>query len=142
MYGGDAARPITTSNLQARVEKHNGQRGEAALASLMRAIRLDSGIYTAKLVASRSLPRLLRALSAQPSRKTAPAGAGWLHEIKHDGFRMLVRREAVPLQSVIRRKMGELRHEIHGSPSCVAVGSDIERRGNANVQTSVGAGVA
>ena len=22
-----------------------------------------------------------------------PAGAGWLHEIKHDGFRMLVRRE-------------------------------------------------
>jgi bifunctional non-homologous end joining protein LigD len=23
-----------------------------------------------------------------------PAGAGWLHEIKHDGFRMLVRRNA------------------------------------------------
>src|SRR2546426_12780220 len=23
-----------------------------------------------------------------------PAGAGWLHEIKHDGFRMLVRRDA------------------------------------------------
>src|SRR5262250_1611930 len=22
-----------------------------------------------------------------------PAGAGWLHEIKHDGFRMLVRRD-------------------------------------------------
>jgi ATP-dependent DNA ligase len=25
---------------------------------------------------------------------TPPAGAGWLHEIKHDGFRMLVRRDA------------------------------------------------
>jgi hypothetical protein len=71
-----------------------------------------------------------------------PAGTGWLHEIKHDGFRMLVRRDAVPLQSVIRRRMGELRHEIHSSPSCVAVGSDIERRGNPNVQTPVGAGVA
>jgi hypothetical protein len=23
-----------------------------------------------------------------------PAGSGWLHEIKHDGFRMLVRRNA------------------------------------------------
>jgi len=38
-------------------------------------------------------------------------------------------------------KMGELRHEIRSCPSCVAVGSDIERRRNANAQTPVGAGV-
>jgi hypothetical protein len=31
------------------------------------------------------------ACPAQPDKP--PAGAGWLHEIKHDGFRMLVRRE-------------------------------------------------
>jgi hypothetical protein len=40
-----------------------------------------------------SLPRLLRALPARPADKP-PTGAGWLHEIKHDGFRMLVRRNA------------------------------------------------
>jgi hypothetical protein len=28
-----------------------------------------------------------------------PAGAGWLHEIKHDGFRMLVRRNAGGVQA-------------------------------------------
>src|SRR5262249_15304582 len=41
-----------------------------------------------------------------------------------------------------QRRMGELRHEIHSSPSCVAVGSDIDRPANPNVQTPVGAGVA
>jgi bifunctional non-homologous end joining protein LigD len=31
-----------------------------------------------------------------------PAGAGWLHEIKHDGFRMLVRRDAGALRLFTR----------------------------------------
>ena len=137
-YEGDAPRPITREAIHRRVEKHNGQGGEAA----MRAIRVDSGIYTAKLVASCSLPRLLRALSAQPSRKNRPAGAGGCTRSNMTASECSCARDAVPLQSVIRRKTGELRHEIHSSPSCVAVGSDIERRGNANLQTPVGAGVA
>jgi bifunctional non-homologous end joining protein LigD len=31
-----------------------------------------------------------------------PAGAGWLHEIKHDGFRMLVRRDAATVRLFTR----------------------------------------
>ncbi len=31
-----------------------------------------------------------------------PAGAGWLHEIKHDGFRMLVRRDAAGMRLFTR----------------------------------------
>jgi bifunctional non-homologous end joining protein LigD len=31
-----------------------------------------------------------------------PAGGGWLHEIKHDGFRMLVRRDAAGVQLFTR----------------------------------------
>ena len=52
------------------------------------------------------------------------------------------RDSALPLQPVIWRKMGELRHEIRSNLSCVAVGSNIERRGNANAQTPAGTGVA
>ena len=32
----------------------------------------------------------------------SPAGAGWLHEIKHDGFRMLVRRDAAGVRLFTR----------------------------------------
>jgi bifunctional non-homologous end joining protein LigD len=32
-----------------------------------------------------------------------PAGAGWLHEIKHDGFRMLARRDAAGVRLLTRR---------------------------------------
>ncbi|TMJ79013.1 MAG: hypothetical protein E6G76_29095 [Alphaproteobacteria bacterium] len=45
------------------------------------------------VVASCSLPRLLQPCLHSPAAKP-PGGAGWLHEIKHDGFRMLVRRDA------------------------------------------------
>src|SRR5260370_28315839 len=31
-----------------------------------------------------------------------PAGTGWLHEIKHDGFRMLVRRDAAGVRLFTR----------------------------------------
>jgi bifunctional non-homologous end joining protein LigD len=31
-----------------------------------------------------------------------PAGAGWLHEIKHDGFRMLIRRDAAGVRLFTR----------------------------------------
>jgi ATP-dependent DNA ligase len=30
-----------------------------------------------------------------PSPAKAPPGSGWIHEIKHDGFRILARREGL-----------------------------------------------
>src|SRR5262245_50693159 len=54
------------------------------------------------VVASRSLPRLLRALPAQPSRQAA-RWAWWLHEIKHDGFRMTVRRDPAGARLLTRK---------------------------------------
>jgi hypothetical protein len=39
-----------------------------------------------------ALPDFCEPCLPSPADKP-PAGAGWLHEIKHDGFRMLVRRE-------------------------------------------------
>ena len=60
-------------------------------------IRLDlpapRGIYTPMLL--RRLAFLDSCEPCLPSpAATPPAEAGWLHEIKHDGFRMLVRRDA------------------------------------------------
>jgi ATP-dependent DNA ligase len=41
--------------------------------------------------------RIQRAIPLQPClprrANTPPAGHGWIHEIKHDGFRILARRE-------------------------------------------------
>src|SRR5215510_11463049 len=34
--------------------------------------------------------------------KTPPTGGAWLHEIKHDGFRMLVRRDAAGVRLFTR----------------------------------------
>jgi hypothetical protein len=50
---------------------------------------------------ARELRRRLRAEQSQPrfepclprSAKEPPAGRGWIHEIKHDGFRILAHRQ-------------------------------------------------
>ena len=34
--------------------------------------------------------------------KAPPSGAGWLHEIKHDGFRILARRDATGVRLITR----------------------------------------
>jgi bifunctional non-homologous end joining protein LigD len=34
--------------------------------------------------------------------KAPPSGPGWLHEIKHDGFRILARRDAAGVQLITR----------------------------------------
>ena len=42
------------------------------------------------------MPRRMTAASASISRERSagmPAGHGWVHEIKHDGFRILARRQ-------------------------------------------------
>jgi ATP-dependent DNA ligase len=33
-----------------------------------------------------------------PPAKAPPSGPGWLHEIKHDGFRILARRDSAGVQ--------------------------------------------
>jgi bifunctional non-homologous end joining protein LigD len=38
-----------------------------------------------------------------PSRaKAPPSGSGWIHEIKHDGFRILARRESAGVRLITR----------------------------------------
>jgi bifunctional non-homologous end joining protein LigD len=58
----------------------------------------------------RELRRRLRADSALPRfepclprlAKEPPAGPGWIHEIKHDGFRIIARRDAAGVRLVTR----------------------------------------
>jgi ATP-dependent DNA ligase len=74
-------------------------------------VRLDSswpaGIYTNIMLLRRvAFPDFCEPCLPSPAPKP-PAGAGWLHEIKHDGFRMLVRRDAPDAQHVARgRRLG------------------------------------
>jgi hypothetical protein len=46
--------------------------------------------------------RLYRALSPLPSRQ-APSGSTWIHEIKHDGYRLMARRGPVGIRLITRR---------------------------------------
>jgi ATP-dependent DNA ligase len=34
--------------------------------------------------------------------KASPSGAGWIHEIKHDGFRIMARRDGVGIRLITR----------------------------------------
>jgi bifunctional non-homologous end joining protein LigD len=48
-----------------------------------------------------SFPDFCEPCLPRPAEKP-PAGTGWLHEIKHDGFRMLVRRDAAGVRLFTR----------------------------------------
>ena len=48
-----------------------------------------------------SLPGDVRLQIVTPCKRP-PSGDGWLHEIKHDGFRMLVRRDAAGVRLFTR----------------------------------------
>ena len=48
-----------------------------------------------------AFPHFCEPCLPSPAEKP-PAGAGWLHEIKHDGFRMLVRRDAAAVRLFTR----------------------------------------
>jgi ATP-dependent DNA ligase len=48
-----------------------------------------------------AFPHFCEPCLPSPAEKP-PAGAGWLHEIKHDGFRMLVRRDAAGVRLFTR----------------------------------------
>jgi hypothetical protein len=70
--------------------------------------RLDSpwpaGIYTRMLL--RSVPRpngFIEPCLPSPAPKP-PAGAGWIHEIKLEGFRLLARRDAAGVRLLTRRR--------------------------------------
>jgi len=50
------------------------------------------------MVTTRKLPAGF-IVPAQPvERERPPTGAGWVHELKHDGYRLLVRREAATVR--------------------------------------------
>jgi bifunctional non-homologous end joining protein LigD len=67
--------------------------------------RLDSswpaGIYNPMLLRRVAFPDFCEPCLPSPADKP-PAGAGWLHEIKHDGFRMLVRRDGAVVRLFTR----------------------------------------
>jgi len=46
-------------------------------------------------------------LPAIPAERP-PTGPGWIHEIKHDGFRMMVRRDAAGVRLLTRALTGRL----------------------------------
>ena len=50
--------------------------------------------------ADRSLPQIEPCLPR--AAKNPPAGAGWIHEIKHDGFRIMVRRDSNGVRLITR----------------------------------------
>jgi bifunctional non-homologous end joining protein LigD len=53
---------------------------------------------------SPAMPRQLKFEPCIPTRGTkVPAGADWLHEIKHDGYRLIVRREGDRVRLFTRR---------------------------------------
>jgi hypothetical protein len=95
-----------------------------------------AGIYTPMLLRRVAFPDFCEPCLPSPADKP-PAGAGWLHEIKHDGFLMLVRREAlldlVPLLAFLHDHKHKpedypephlddfknlLRKCVRGSPTC------------------------
>jgi hypothetical protein len=55
-------------------------------------------------------PRLYRALHSHP-RRQAPSRAGWVHEIKHDGYRLIVRWDGAAV------RLPDMRGLLSGSPS-------------------------
>jgi bifunctional non-homologous end joining protein LigD len=64
------------------------------------AARQLSGRHIASRELQRLLPRYQRCLP-RPAKKP-PAGPGWIHEIKHDGFRILARRGPVGARLITR----------------------------------------
>jgi bifunctional non-homologous end joining protein LigD len=58
-------------------------------------------IYTPMLLRRVAFPDFCEPCLPSPAAKP-PAGAGWLHEIKHDGFRMFVRRDATGVRLFTR----------------------------------------
>src|SRR5215468_8860802 len=55
------------------------------------------------MLRERAAPRLGIIEPCQPSpAKAPPSGPGWLHEIKHDGFRILARRDSAGVRLITR----------------------------------------
>ena len=47
------------------------------------------------------VPRFIPPCLPSPAERP-PSGSGWIHEIKHDGFRMMVRRDAAGVRLLTR----------------------------------------
>jgi bifunctional non-homologous end joining protein LigD len=46
-------------------------------------------------------PRFIRAPALPAARP--PSGSNWIHEIKHDGYRLMARRDPVGIRLITRR---------------------------------------
>jgi ATP-dependent DNA ligase len=69
----------------------------------------------------RAAPRLGIIEPCLPSpAKAPPSGPGWLHEIKHDGFRILARRDSAGVRLITPR-----RKRFYGSLSVHCDGAQI-----------------
>jgi ATP-dependent DNA ligase len=67
-----------------------------------------------KTVASGFVPPCIPARAAKP-----PAGSDWVHEIKHDGYRLQVRREGEAVCLFTRRGyLSQARRRAGASPKC------------------------
>jgi len=60
------------------------------------------------LRSERAAPRLGIIEPCLPSPvKVPPSGPGWLHEIKHDGFRILARKDSAGVRLITRAGIGK-----------------------------------
>jgi len=89
---------------------------ELRLAVLMNSLRVFAGLFwstTSSTAMSTSSLREMRAYlgrvraekfeHCQPTlARTAPSGPGWIHEIKHDGFRLLARHDPAGVRLITR----------------------------------------
>jgi len=70
---------------------------------LIRLARCPEPAYVLAMVTTRKLPPGF-IVPAQPmERERPPTGPGWVHEIKHDGYRLLVRRERASVRLFTRK---------------------------------------
>jgi hypothetical protein len=92
-----------------------------------------SANYTGMSLRERTRPGLGIIEPCLPSpAKVPPSGPGWLHEIKHDGFRILARRDSAGVRLITRRKRFLVSLSLYGDGSRQAPGSLVldRRRGN------------
>jgi hypothetical protein len=76
--------------------------------------------------ADRAIPSLARIVLGEVHQHAKPpAGAGWLHQIKHDGFRMLVRRDGAG----VRLSVGSADRVSAPTRRCEATGWGLPQRG-------------
>jgi ATP-dependent DNA ligase len=92
----DDAVAASVPNVHAEGEVGLGLHGQVPLD-----LSWPAAVYSPMLLRRVAFPDFCEPSVPSPADKP-PAGAGWLHEIKHDGFPMLVRRNAASVRLFTR----------------------------------------